>query len=306
MRREDCLRILGQAIQMGAKEVAFSGGEPLLWPHLAEAVAAASKSGLKVTVYTAGAVHDFEAKASTLFKRGTERFIFSIFGGSATTHERITRVAGSFRQTCEAVKTAKEIGAATELHFVPLSTNYRELRDVAELGKQRGADQVSVLRLVPQGRATLIQGRALTRVQNLELRRQIVELRKAGFKIRTGSPYNFLMLNESPACCAGIDRFIVGPDLRISPCDAFKQVRAEQVVGTLDFSCLRNTSLQECWEKSPFLEAVRTYLTTPFPDGCDDCQDLERCLSGCLAQKVIASGNLYKRSDPECLKAKKD
>ncbi|MBI5384666.1 MAG: radical SAM protein [Verrucomicrobia bacterium] len=306
MQREDCLRILAQAVQMGAKEVAFSGGEPLLWTHLAESVEVASKGGLKVTVYTAGVVDDFKAKARTLFKRGAERFIFSIFGGNATSHERITRVFSSFERTCDAVKAAKQVGAATELHFVPLSTNYRELRDVAELGKQLDADQVSVLRLVPQGRATLIQGRALTRVQNLEMRRQIVELRKAGFKIRTGSPYNFLMLNESPACCAGIDRLILGPDLRVYPCDAFKQVRAEQVVGTLNFSCLRNTSLQECWEKSPFLEAIRTYLTTPFPDGCDDCQNLEKCLSGCLAQKVIASGNLNKRSDPECLKARKN
>jgi radical SAM protein with 4Fe4S-binding SPASM domain len=302
MQREDCLRILADAILMGAEEVAFSGGEPLTWPHLADAVAAASKGGLKVTVYTAGAVNDFMATASVLFKQGAERFIFSIFGGDTTSHERITRVSGSFKQTCGAVAAARAMGLATEFHFVPMSTNYQELRDVAALGKRLGVNQVSVLRLVPQGRAVLIQGHALTKVQNLELRRQILELRKVGFKIRTGSPYNFLMVNDSPACCAGIDRLIIGPDLRIYPCDAFKQVKAEQVAGTLNFSCLRDARLQECWEKSPFLEAIREYLTTPFPQGCSDCHELERCLSGCLAQKVIGSGNLNKRPDPDCLK----
>ncbi len=306
MQSEDCLQILTDAIQMGAKEVAFSGGEPLTWPHLAEAVAAASKGGLKVTIYTAGVVDDFKGKASVLFKRGAERFIFSVFGGDATSHERITRVSGSFKQTCDAVAAARTVGLATELHFVPMSTNYRELRGVAALGKRLGVDQVSVLRLVAQGRAALIQGRALTKIQNFELRRQILELRKAGFKIRTGSPYNFLMVNDNPACCAAIDRLIIGPDLRLYPCDAFKRVKAEQVAGTLDYLCLQNARLQECWEKSSFLEAVREYLTTPFPQICADCHDLESCLSGCLAQKVIASGNMDKRSDPDCLKAQKN
>lgn len=306
MGREDCLRILSEAIQMGAREAAFSGGEPLTWPHLADAVEAAAKGGLKVTIYTAGVVDEFEAKAEALFSRGAQRFIFSIFGGNATSHERVTRVAGSFKRTCDAVQVARGIGLVTELHFVPLSTNYRELGDVAALGKKLGTDKVSVLRLVPQGRATLIQGRALTKIQNVELRRQIVALRKAGFDIRTGSPYNFLMVNESPQCCAAIDRLIVGPDLRIYPCDAFKQVKAEHVAGTLDYSCLRDAQLQDCWEKSPFLEAIRHYLTTPFPQGCAECHELEDCLSGCLAQKLIASGNLNKRPDPDCLKSSED
>ena len=292
MQREDCLRILAEAVEMGAQEIAFSGGEPLTWPHLADAVEVAAKGGLKVTIYTAGYVQEFRTKAAVLFKRGAERFIFSIFGGDATSHERITRVAGCFKQTCDAIKDARAVGLATELHFVPLSTNYRELGAVAALSKKLGADAVSVLRLVPQGRAALIQGRALTKVQNLELRRQIMELRKANFKIRAGSPYNFLMVNESPSCSAAIDRLIIGPDLRIYPCDAFKQVKAENVVGALNLSYLRGVRLQECWEKSPFLEAIREYLTTPFPQGCSDCHDLERCLSGCLAQKVIASGNM--------------
>jgi radical SAM protein with 4Fe4S-binding SPASM domain len=303
MQSDECVRVLAQAVQMGAKEVAFSGGEPLLWPHLGEGVEEASKAGLKVTVYTAGVVDDFRNKASALVRLGAGRFIFSIFGGNATTHERITRAASSFKRTCDAVEAAREVGAATELHFVPLSTNYRELPLVAALGKRLGAETVSVLRLVPQGRAALIRGRALTKVQNLELRRQILDLRKAGFEIRAGSPYNFLMVSSDPKCAAAVDRLIVGPDLRIYPCDAFKQVRAERIAGTLDYSCARSAHLRECWEKSPFLEAVREYLTTPFPAACSACRELEICLSGCLAQKVIASGNMSKQADPDCLKA---
>ncbi len=306
MRLEDCRRILSEAIQMGAREVAFSGGEPLTWAHLPDAVETARAGGLNVTVYTSGVVEGFQEKVALLFQRGAGRMIFSVFGGTAPTHERVTRVAGSFKKTCESIVEAKRLGLAVETHFVPMSSNYRELKEVTALSNNLGANTVSVLRLVPQGRASLLQSRTLNRVQNCELRRQIVELREAGNSIRVGSPYNFLMVNDSPACRAAIDRVIIGPDLRVYPCDAFKQVKAEELTGSLNHSSLHHASLRDCWEKSPFLKAIRTYLTTRFSEACTDCQQLDRCLSGCLAQKVIASGFLRKGPDPDCLRASKD
>ena len=50
MSRRDCLRILGDAKAMGARQVAFSGGEPLLWPHIRDAAAIASKNGMAVSI----------------------------------------------------------------------------------------------------------------------------------------------------------------------------------------------------------------------------------------------------------------
>lgn len=303
MGRDDCLRILADAAEMGAKDVALSGGEPLLWPHLADAVKAAAMLGLNVTLYTSGNAEDFRQKATHLRTLGSSRFIFSIFGATAASHERVTRKSGSFERARSAMQDALAVGVTTELHFVPMSGNYRELGGIAQIAHELGASRVSVLRLVPQGRAALVRDRVLNRVQNLELRRQIQVLRKEHGHdfVRTGSPYNFLMLNDTPACCAAIDRLIIGPDLRLYPCDAFKRIGAAELVKTEDWSCLASASLPECWKKSPYLEAVRTYLTTDFEDPCDSCSLLDRCVSGCLAQKVIAYSMLDKRPDPDCL-----
>ena len=301
MTRDDCLSILKQASRMGAQEVAFSGGEPLIWPYINDAVETATKSDLQITIYTSGNVSSFKDKALIIQELGAHRFIFSLFSASEKTHERITRVSGSFKQTLTAMSEARKIGLSTEIHFVPMSNNYRELREVAILSKKFGTSVVSVLRLVPQGRAALLRRRVLNRVQNLELRRTIRNLRESGYNIRTGSPYNFLMLSATPKCCAAIDRTIVAPDLRLYPCDAFKQVKAEEIVGTSSYSTLCEFSLQDCWNKSPYMNAVREYLTTPFADQCTSCRLLEKCLSGCLAQKVVHNGNLDKRPDPDCL-----
>jgi len=289
---------------MGAEDVAFSGGEPLLWPHVFDAVQAAARHRLNITVYTSGNASDFRRRATRIHDLGASRIIFSLFGATANAHERVTRRAGSLERTKHAIQVTLALGLETELHFVPMSGNYRELGDVAGLARELGACRVSVLRLVPQGRAALVRDRVLSRVQNLELRRQILTLRKTYGEhfIRTGSPYNFMMLNDKPACWAAIDRLIIGPDLRLYPCDAFKRIGVSELVGTEDWSCLVGTSLPECWMKSPYLEAVRTYLTTDFEDPCGSCESLERCVSGCLAQKAIAHSSLDKSPDPDCLR----
>lgn len=303
MSRDQCLQVLAEAGSLGIQDVAFSGGEPLLWPSIMGAVEAAVKHGMNVTLYTSGVVDDFSGKAVALEKIGASRLIFSVFGATAPAHERVTRKSGSFERTMAALGQASAAGLAAELHFVPMAGNYRELREVARLARQIGASRVSVLRLVPQGRAALIRNRALSRLQNMELRREILALR-AEFGddfVRTGSPYNFLMLNDNPACSAAIDRLIVGPDLQIYPCDAFKRIGASEVAGTDAWSCLAGASLSECWERSPFLGAVRAYLTTDFVEPCSKCDRLEECLSGCLAQKAIARNALEKIPDPDCL-----
>ena len=148
---DKCLGILSDAADMGAKDVAFSGGEPLLWANIFEVVEEAAHLRLTVTIYTSGNVDDFSEKACRLHNLGATRFVFSIFGATATNHERITRKAGSFERTKMSMRDAVAAGLITELHFVPMSGNYQELGDVVRLVRGLGATRISVLRLVPQG-----------------------------------------------------------------------------------------------------------------------------------------------------------
>ena len=303
MRLDDCLRILNDAAKMGIKSVDISGGEPFLWPFIFDATDAAAKQNMEVTVYTSGNITEFKQKATRLHDLGATRMIFSIFGANAITHERITRKSGSLNHTMHAIRDALSIGLITEIHFVPMTNNFREIIDVVKLASMLGTSRVSVLRLVPQGRAALIGDHILNKVQNLELRRHIQALRKeyGNQFVRTGSPYNFLILNDKPACNAAKDRLIIGPDLRIYPCDAFKRVSALELVKSEEWSSLDCNSLIECWQKSPFLEAVRSSLTADYNAPCVSCRLVEKCLSGCLAQKVIAYGSLDKKPDPACI-----
>jgi pyrroloquinoline quinone biosynthesis protein E len=295
-----CEKIINESATMGVTQIAFSGGEPLLWGKLKDAISLANNCGMQTYLYTTGNAPDAEIKLTELKVAGLNKAIFSIFGTNQEEHEAITDVKGSFAASINIINKCVDIGLEVEFHFVPLSTNYDKLEHVANLAEKLRVSCISILRLVPQGRATNTQ--LLSVEQNIHLRQIITVLRKQGHKIRTGSPYNFLMLREEPECCAGIDRLTIGPDLRIFPCDAFKHISPKELGISQEFSCLKDSSLQECWDKSPYLKKIREYLTTPFAEACQSCQSLEKCLSGCMAQKFHANNELLKTPDPMCLK----
>lgn len=301
MTMDQCRRIITEASSMGVRDIAFSGGEPLLWRGLSHAVNHASSAGMEVSIYSTGNVDDATAIFDSLKIQGLSRVMFSVYSKTSNIHENITQVEGSLDKTFAAAQQCVSLGLHVEFHFVPMLNNYRELRGVVERARDMGVNRVSVLRLVPQGRASNYEKLQLKYEEHLALRQTMTDLIKEGHDIRVGSPFNILRMRKNPECCAGVDRMTISPDLTIAPCDAFKQITPEMIGVSEEYSSLTDVSLSDCWQKSPYLNKIREYLTTPFAKECGGCSTLKNCLSGCVAQKYHAYGNLTKQRDPMCM-----
>lgn len=296
---EKVISMINEAIQMGVKEIKFSGGEPLLWTKLEDAIKKANDYKIKTTIYTTGNIPDFDEKLISIKTAGVKRIIFTLFGSNLIEHEKVTLVEGSFAKTIHALKLCSALDIKTEIHFVPLASNYKSLTEIAKLAKNVEAEKISLLRLVPQGRAQKQKQEFLSKEQNLELKNIILYLRKQGHNIRVGSPYNFLNIEGSESCCSGIDQLTVRPDLTICPCDAFKGILPDDLNISDDFYSLSNNTLQDCWHKSTYLSKIREYVNMPTSEKCSDCKT---CPTGCLGQKFYKYGKLIQTPDPMCLK----
>jgi MoaA/NifB/PqqE/SkfB family radical SAM enzyme len=224
-----CERLIDEAVELGVEKIAFSGGEPLLWNPLEKAIEQTVKYGIKAVIYSNGNSPAIRKRMQRFRDLGVDKCVFSLFGASARVHESITLKSETFTKTVNAISASAAAGLHTEIHFVPLSSNYKELVPIALLAKKLNVHRISVLRFVPQGRGSSIAHQCLNTSENLILKRTIQYLRTNGCHIRTGSPYNFLLLNNQPKCTVGIDKLTIGPDLKIYPCDAFKQITAESV-----------------------------------------------------------------------------
>jgi len=314
LTREVVLSLLSQASELKVKSIVLSGGEPLLWPWIEDAVRTCRVLGLQSSIYSTGIniTDDGAKEIVTLANHGLNRIIFSLHSPFKFQHEVITRKPGSYEKTIEAMKELGKNGIEREIHFVPLKINYKHLPRLIELAKDLGIQRVSILRFVPQGRGAILKKshEILMHKETLELRKSILVCRKqSDVNIRLGSPYNILFLNEEVECIAARKTLYIGSNGNIYPCDAFKNTEPEEIGLHDPYHNILGHSLKTCWEQSEYLNTVRRYLTTPFEDPCSNCSYLDKCKSGCLAQKVIEresieNGNIIKRADPLCLRRK--
>ncbi len=296
---EQVKRILKEASHLSIQTVSFSGGEPLLWPELGNAVNLCLSLGIRVRIYTNGTTNE----ASSFFNNIQSKNISVIFSlhGFEDTHDRITAVPGSFQKTLATLRDTLDFGFHPEIHFVPMQLNYNEIIDFAFFLNSIGVKKISALRFVPHGRGKYANRLALSNSQHVKFRNFLLYLKQRNIHIRTGSPFNILLLNDQPTCTTGTDKLIISPDFRVYPCDAFKQIQPQDLNITDSFSSLVNHSLQDCWNNSSYLNFVRKLSAENSPQECLSCAKYSLCRSGCLAQKFLFSNRFDDQKDPGCL-----
>lgn len=298
------LRLMADSKELGVEDIVFSGGEPLVWPHIMDAVSTASDLTFNTSLYTTGRSSLEEKKGNSKFaknlkKAGLQRAIFSIYGRKSI-YERVVRVAGSYEHTLTNIHIFKDNGIEVEIHFVPLKINFRELAHVVDFAHTIKINKVSVLRFVPHGRGALLgKSIILSNQENLELREQIRLLRQTypTMQIRLGSPFNFLLMEKDIVCKAGLDRLIIGPDGLAYPCDAFKNYQNSHSAN----DSVHKKSIRDIWENSYLCQEARNYLLSEPYEECGKCIHFKLCKSGCLAQKIIRNDNFRKDRDPDCI-----
>ena len=312
LTRDAVLSIISQAAELHIKSIVFSGGEPLLWPWILDAVRACNAYSLRSLLQSTGInpTGDGAKKIVALYKHGLNRVIFSLYSPFKNQHDGITRKSGSFDKTVEVMRELEKYNIEREIHFVPLKINYKHLVKLIEFARDLGIPTVSILRFVPHGRGIILKKshEMLMHTETVELRELILDCKKHyDVNIRLGSPYNILIMNERADCIAARKVICVGPNGNIYPCDAFKNIEPTEIGLNDPYHNILKYSLNECWKLSKYLNTIRRYLSTPFEKPCSQCLYLEKCKSGCLAQKVIEQesiedGNIVKRADPLCLR----
>ena len=105
------INIIDEAIKLGLKKLAISGGEPFMNLDIYDIISFAKRSGIHVDIYTCGCYLDIYGKyscitswdAERLFELGVDNIIFSIHGDTDTRHDSITGVKGSFNNLMKSV-----------------------------------------------------------------------------------------------------------------------------------------------------------------------------------------------------------
>jgi MoaA/NifB/PqqE/SkfB family radical SAM enzyme len=135
--------------------IEFTGGEPTVKEGLADLVLIAKECGYeRIGISTNGRKLSDKDFCHRLAESGLNIMTFALHGHDAETHEKMSRIAGSFD---EAVRGMKNVLAERSISLAITSVlsrlNHKTYHKIGEMLADAGVEQWSISDLIPDGRA---------------------------------------------------------------------------------------------------------------------------------------------------------
>lgn len=123
------LRVLRELIEGGARQIRFTGGEPLLYPKLPRLVQEAASHGIRVSVITNGWL--LPRRVGELAAAGLAEIVVSV-DGPAPVHDAVRGRAGLHERCMRGMSAAKSSGLSLGVNTVLQTATITSLEDLAD------------------------------------------------------------------------------------------------------------------------------------------------------------------------------
>jgi Fe-coproporphyrin III synthase len=155
---ENIRELLEDAAQLGYRAVAFSGGEPLIYPGITEALRQAKALGLKTSVTTNGTLLD-PARLEAL--DGLVTVLAISIDGPPYLHNKIRGSSSAFQRLSDGIGNVRSTGIPFGFIHTLTRESWEHLAWVADFAHQNGATLYHIHPLEMFGRAEQTMGESM-------------------------------------------------------------------------------------------------------------------------------------------------
>ncbi len=288
--------VLTQARALGAVQLGFSGGEPLVRQDLEVLVAEARRLGFYTNLITSALGLD-EARIAALHEAGLDHIQISL---QASDPEVAAAVAGSRKAHAKKLAMARAVKAAgypMVLNVVLHRHNIDRLDTIIALCEELGADAVELANCQMYGwahlnRAGLLPSRKQLEAAEATTTRWRERLAERGREMRLLFVVPDYYADRPKACMGGWGSIFmaVAPDGAVLPCHSARLL-------PMAFPSVRERPLREIWYDSEPFNRYRGEAWMQEP--CRSCDERHRDVGGCRCQAYLLTGDPA-ATDPVC------
>lgn len=287
-------RVIGEAAALGALQIHFSGGEPMVRTDLVALVGHAHATGLYTNLITSAVLLD-ERRLAPLQDAGLDHVQISFQDTVAENADRIAGYAGGHEKKLRAARLVRDAGLALTINAVMHRQNLARLPEMIDLALALGAGRLEVAQVQYYGwalknRASLIPTRAEVRAA-VALVAEARERLKGRLVIDHVVPDYYAKWPK--ACMGGWARQFIN----LTPSGLALPCHAAQGISGLRFENVRQVPLAEIWERSEAFERFRG--TAWMAEPCRSCERREIDFGGCRCQAMAILGDAA-ATDPAC------
>ena len=290
---EDWLRVLRQGREIGATQLGFSGGEPLVRDDLETMVAEARKLGYYSNLITSGV--GLNEKRISAFKEGGLDHIQLSFQDSTKELNDFLSSTRTFDLKQKVAKLIKKHDYPMVLNCVLHRHNIDHVQQILEMAEAMEAEYVELANTQYYGWAYVNRDQLLPTREQLQRAEEVTNK----FRERIGNKMRIFFVvpdyyeNRPKACMNGWGSVFltITADGLALPCH-----EARQLPG-LTFPNVRDHDLRSIWYDSPGFNAFRGDAWMKEP--CRTCPEKVKDFGGCRCQAYMLTGDAT-NADPVC------
>ena len=290
---EEWKRVFREARAIGAVQLGFSGGEPMMREDLAALVAEAHGLGFYTNLITSG-VGLNEVRIGELKAAGLDHIQVSFQDSTKEVNDFLSSTR-TFDLKLKVARLVKSHGYPMVLNVVLSRLNIDHIDKIIELAIALEADFLELANTQYYGWAYLNRDHLLPSRAQIERAEQVTNAYRAkvGERIKMFFVVPDYFADRPKACMNGWGSVFmnIAPDGLALPC------QAARMLPRLRFPNVREASIREIWYGSPAFNAYRgeDWMREP----CRSCPERSKDFGGCRCQAYMLTGEAA-NADPVC------
>ncbi|TFZ05387.1 pyrroloquinoline quinone biosynthesis protein PqqE [Ramlibacter henchirensis] len=292
---DEWMRVFREARAMGAVQLGFSGGEPLLRDDLEDLVGEARRLGFYTNLITSG-VGLTPQRAKALKDAGLDHIQLSFQDSTRELNDFLSSTR-TFELKSRVARTIKDLSYPMVLNCVMHRYNLPHVGRIVEMAEEMGAEFLELANVQYYGWAWVNRQALMPSREALAQAEALVDEHRARLqgrmKILWVAP-DYAEARPKP-CMAGWGSvfLVVAPDGLALPCHSARML-------PMEFPNVRAQSVAQIWRDSPGFNAYRGEHW--MNDTCRSCPEHGKDHGGCRCQSFLLTGDAA-ATDPVCGKS---
>lgn len=293
---DEWLQVLRQGRELGAAQLGFSGGEPLLRQDLEELAGEARGLGYYSNLITSGMGLNYD-RVSALKTAGLDHIQLSFQDSEKELNDQIAGSHKAFNKKLEMAQVVKEFDYPMVINFVLHRHNIDHIESILDLCLQLGADYVELANVQYYGWGLHNRDDLMPSAEQLRLAEKVTQRYRKQYQNKMQLIFVVPDYYETrPKGCMngwGSVFLTVAPDGLALPCHSARDL-------PITFPNVKTTALRDIWYGSDGFNRYRgdEWMAEP----CRSCPEKEKDFGGCRCQAYLLTGQA-ENADPVCDKS---